>query len=262
MEWPQSCGSYPALVGAPPAVLSTSLAARFPNGADVSLEVTLDKAGRVVRVTSNAAAALDTTVAAWAKSATYTHPGAICPEAPGQTTVRFDETFLAAASGVVGIPGTVSGVSFDDVDRKYRPGSCDDSNSDDHTTFEVQRVFAGHVAGVPVALVVLRCEYTPSGFNAADVLFAVDGGRARQLGVLGTTDCFATGCAIPSGEWIYTNFHDGRLYADVWDEAKKCNPKADWVSTIYTIAAGKLKALSVTRHHRAGVTPTCTESYI
>lgn len=256
-----ACAGTPRTLSAPPAVLPDAVAAQNLGGvsiADVSL--TVDASGAVTGVQSGAGRALAPVVESWGKRVKFASRSPKC----GASPVQIDSVdFYPASSGVVGIPRIAGGVDFDDFSYSGGPGNCthvtlrDGTASDPEDEYEafVEDLFAGTVSGVPVAVVVLRCEYHGHGFDAEAQVFSVAGAKAIAIGTLGQGGMPSADSALPPwpGGWIHVGFRDGLLYADVWDRAKACNRNADWTSTAYAVRAGKLAALRSTRHHRAGV---------
>lgn len=256
-----ACTGTPRTLSAPPAVLPDAVAAQYPGGVSVAnVGLTVDASGAVTGVQSGAGRALAPVVEAWGKRVKFASRSLKC----GASPVQIDSVdFYPASSGVVGIPRIVDGVDFDDFSYSGGPGNCahvtlrDGTASDPEGEYEayVEDLFSGTVSGVPVAVVVLRCEYHGHGFDAEAQVFSVAGAKAIAIGTLGQGGMPSADSGLPPwpGGWIHVSFRDGLLYADVWDRARACNRGADWESTAYSVREGKLVALRSTRHHRVGV---------
>ncbi|HEX3549357.1 MAG TPA: hypothetical protein VHT53_03240 [Candidatus Elarobacter sp.] len=276
---PNPCADQATLVKAPPAALPRALSAKYPNGVEVSFRVMVDRAGTVAATRSDAAdsaynaltvlrdPALREFVATWAKGLVYSRAPAACTAlVRAQMFSNFD--FYPASSGVVGYPATVAGVDVGELSYAHGPGSCasprmhrgEFSYPENETDASVSDTFGGRVGGSPVALVILRCEYNGHGFDANAHVLALDGGKARDLGAIGSGSIFsAESGSLPPfpGAWIHSSFAGGLLYADIWDPARRC-ANADWVSSTYTVRDGKLVLLNRLRHHRAGLPKVCS----
>lgn len=250
----------------PPAALPPPVAAAYPNGAEVTVTVTVDAAGKASAATSNGPAGLRPVVTAWAKRVAFAPAAKGCKPVASSLELE-DVDFYPAASGVVGRPKIVNGVDFDNLTYTNGPGNCATSamrngSHDDpegEYTASVEDVFAGAVAGVPAAVVILRCEYNGHGFDSQAQLFALAGGTARRLGILGAGGMMSSDSVLPPwpGGWIHVSFAGGNLYADVWDGAHQCDAKRDWVTSTYSIRNGKLTLLDRKPHHRNGLPLTC-----
>lgn len=232
-----------AMISAPPAVLSGSLASQFPNGVSVDgVSLTPDGSGAVFAVRSGARGALRPIVESWGKGVKFAERSPKC----GASPIDLDRVdFFPASSGVAGIPRIVAGVDFDDVGYSG-PADC--------TRRQVANLFAGAVSGVSVAVVMLRCDYA-DGFDTEAQVFRIVGANATKIGTLGESGMTSNGSVFPPppGGWIYISFRDGVLYADVWDRTRACSDNGDWTSTAYAVRSEKLVALSTLRHHRKGL---------
>jgi hypothetical protein len=259
-----SCDRDARPVKTPPAALSPALSAKYPNGVLVELNFTVSTSGKLTGTKSDAPADLNGTIAAWSKNAEFA-PAAKACKPVASTVSYYDVSFYPQASGVAGLPQIVGGVDFGNLRYSGGPGNCTTSPMHNGTyedpeleyTASVEDLFGGSVAGQPVAVVILRCEYNGHGYDAMAQLFAIAGGTARRLGILGTGGLAASDSSMPPGGWIHLSFTDGKLYADVWDSAQTCASRRDWVSSAYTIRDGKLVRLDQLRHHRPGI--ACSE---
>jgi hypothetical protein len=205
-------------------------------------------------------------VAAWAKSAQFVPATKNCKPVASSLN-DFDVDFYPPASGVVGFPKVANGVDFGNLRYTDGPGNCKTSQMrngaydypEGEYSASVEDVFGGLVAGSPVAVVILRCEYNGHGFDSVAQLFATAGG-ARRLGILGSGGMTGSDSPLPPwpGGWIHVSFSDGKLYADVWDYAKQCDRNRDWVSSAYTVRSGKLVLLNQLHHHRGGLGLACS----
>jgi hypothetical protein len=178
----------------------------------------------------------------------------------------FDVDFYPPVSDVVGFPQIVHGVDFGNLTYTDGPGSCKTMRAGAYNDYpegeysaSVSDVFSGLVAGNSVAVVILRCEYNGHGFDSVAQLFAIAGGVAHRLSIIGSGGMTGSDSPLPPwpGGWIHVSFAGGKLYADVWDYAKQCDRNRDWVSSAYTIRNGKLVLLNQLRHHREGLGLAC-----
>jgi len=255
----------PAYTSAP-SVLPSSLAAAYPNGISVRYAVRFDATGAAVsrKIDDRAlqrplSAAARAVVSAWGSNATFVGNFYDCKWHTG--TQYFDQDFFPAPAGVVGRPRVAGGVDFDNFHYTDGPGNCAKADLHDgegnyageEYDAEIQDLFAGSIAGTPVAIVALRCEYNGHGFDMNAQLFAVGGGHAHRLAILGEGSMTGPDSGFPP--WPGGSFHfafaNGKLYADVWDHANACSKTSDWIATSYTIRGGRLVKLNVLHHHRA-----------
>lgn len=241
-----------------PAALPAAYASRYPNGVDVTLRATAGADGKTISVKSYTdEAPLRAVTAAWAKHVMFVRADSPCTP----TEVRLDNVdFYPAASGVVGRPMIVGGVNFGAIKYTRGPGNCSTvPSSGDGYEGTVEDVFSGLVAGQRVAVAILRCEYNGHGFDQTAQAFSVGGGKATSLGTLGRGGMGASDSPMPPmpGGWFHVSFLNGRLYTDVWS-MEKCKAAGGWVSSAYTMRAGKLVLLGATRHHRQGIDPVCS----
>jgi tetratricopeptide (TPR) repeat protein len=156
----------------------------------------------------------------------------------------------------------VGGVNFDEIDLgggvRLHHGTF--TAQDPAITTTLQSLFSGQVAGKTVAVTVLHYELPATGYNEGTQVFEVAGGQAKRLGSIGEFSFFSDSGPYPKGSWVYVSFADGRLYADVWNEQKRCDKNHDWTSSTYTIRGGKLVRLYALPHHRSGVSVACGEA--
>jgi hypothetical protein len=257
------------MLSAPPAVLPPALAARYPNGVEVSgVTLRFDASGNTTGVTSGATPPMREAVAAWGKGVRFAPLSYDCPPRKRQEHVSLDDVdFFPQSSGVVGFPRNVGGVDFDNRAYSGGPGNCkhvtlnDGKASSPEGEYEayVQDLFAGAVGGATVAVAVLRCEYNGHGFDALAQVFVIASGSARLLDTIGSGGMAGSDSVMPPwpGGWFHVSFRNGMLYADVWDQSRQCDRNRDWTSTSYALTNGKLVALSTTPHHRAGLALAC-----
>jgi len=261
-----TCNAGARAAALPPAMLPPSLAARYPNGVETNLVIAVDASGKVRSATGDWNDALGAAIVAWAKKIAFAPAQKNCK--PVASTVEMDDVdFFAPSSGIVGSSNVVDGVDFANLTYVNGPGNCKtahmrdgrDADPSGEYDAEIQDVFAGRLAGRRVAVVILRCEYNGHGFDSQAQLFAIDSGKARRLGILGDGGMASSDSPLPPwpGGWIHISFADDKLYADVWDSDRRCDPHRDWVSSTYAIRDGILTVLSTLAHHRAGLPVTC-----
>jgi hypothetical protein len=244
--------------------LPASFATTYPNGVEATIRVTVDASGKAVSVKTEAAAPLQSATVAWAEQLAFAPDVAGCR--PAEVTLD-NVDFYPASSGIVGRPAIVGGVDFVNHTYVNGPGNCKTTTMhagvppSDAGEYEgsVENVFAGRVSGVLVAVVILRCEYNGHGFDSQAQLFAVDAGNARKIGILGSGSMMSSDSPLPPwpGAWIHVSFTGGKLYTDVWNSVRKCDRTRDWMSTAYSIRAGRLVPATGTPHHRAGLAVYC-----
>jgi hypothetical protein len=157
---------------------------------------------------------------------------------------------------VVGFPSVVDGIDFTALHYTDGPGNCKQippaNNSAGEVSGSVEGVFAGSIGEKRVALVVLSCDYNGHGFDDNAQLFEMTGAHPRRLGTIASGGRTGPDSDFPRSGWLHVSYVDGKLYADAWDSANRCNKTKDWISSIYTIKAGKLTLLNALHHHRAG----------
>lgn len=250
------CDSRREIVTAPPAVLPAADASTYPNGVETTIAVTVDASGKVVSVKPDAAAPLRSAMTAWAKRVTFVPADTNCMPAD----VNVDASFYPPASGIVGRPMVVGSVDLGKLTYGNGPGNCKTvpSTGDGYQGY-VDEAFSGNVAGQLVAVAILRCEYNGHGFDSQAQLFAIEGGKARRLGILGSGGMMSSDSPLPPwpGGWIHLSFADGKLYVDLWDYAHRCDATRDWASSTYTVRDGKLVLEGVLGHHRHGIGVAC-----
>jgi tetratricopeptide (TPR) repeat protein len=156
----------------------------------------------------------------------------------------------------------VGGVNFDEIDLgggvRLHGGTF--TAQDPAITTTLQSLFSGQVAGKTVAVALLHYELPATGYNEGTQVFQVASGQAKRLGSVGEFSYFNDSGPYPKDSWIYVSFAAGRLYADVWNEQKRCDKNHDWTSSTYTIRGDKLVRLYVLPHHRSGVPVACGEA--
>src|SRR5690348_2764969 len=95
-----ACVGTPAVISAPPAMLTAALASRHPNGLRVgTLTVTLGASGTVLTVRTDAEGAMHQVVENWSKRVTFASPSPKCGASPVELG---SVDFFPPSSGVVG----------------------------------------------------------------------------------------------------------------------------------------------------------------
>ncbi len=169
---------------------------------------------------------------------------------------------LAAAVSILLLSHVVGGVTFDEIDLgggvHLHHGTY--TAQDPHITTSLQSVFSGRVAGKTVAGLLLHYELPATGYDEGAQAFEVTGGHAKPLGDVGEFSYFNDSGPYPKSGWIFVSFTGGKLYADVWNEQKRCDKNHDWVSSTYTIRGDKLVRVYQLAHHRSAVPIACGEA--
>lgn len=169
---------------------------------------------------------------------------------------------LVAAVAILFVTHVVGGVNFDEIDLgggvHLHHGTY--TAQDPHITTSLQSVFSGRVAGKTVAVLLLQYELPATGYNEGAQAFEVAGGHAKALGSVGEFSYFNDSGPYPKNGWIFVSFAGGKLYADVWNAAKRCDKNHDWVSSTYTIRGDKLVRVYQLAHHRSSVPIACGEA--
>ena len=259
-----NCDRYPAIAGWPAPVIPAALAAKYPDGAQLTADVTVDASGKVTSIDYDSVIPvphdLRSAFGAWLHRAQYAPGATRC--APSGGVARVTQDFFPAASGILGSVPLVGGVDFGNL--TYTPGPCYpkepaelhdgtysylSSQATTQLTVSVDEAYAGKLDNQPIAVVVLRCDF-PIGFNAEARVYRVSGGKPVFLATAGTFALPGGDSPMPATGWIHVSFAQEKLYVDTWTYGEKF-----WLVKTYGLNDGKLVTLYSEHHQRSTPLP-------